>query len=101
MVYEMNTIGKSAFWLGVARLSSGLRLGEEPGVVVSVEYSSRTLSRCWQLCRKCTIPTTSKHSPPWIRRRHQRSVTDIPEKGRKALSQGEPENQRNASSHPL
>ena len=30
MVYEMNTIGKSAFWLGVARLSSGLRLGEEP-----------------------------------------------------------------------
>ena len=30
MVYEMNTIGKSAFWLGVARLSSGLKLGEEP-----------------------------------------------------------------------
>src|SRR5229473_5641061 len=30
MVYEMNTIGKSAFWLGVARLSPGLRLGEEP-----------------------------------------------------------------------
>jgi hypothetical protein len=26
-------------------------------VVVSVEYSSRTLPRCWQLCRKCT------HSP--------------------------------------
>jgi len=25
-------------------------------VVVSVEYSSRTLPRCWQLCRKCTIP---------------------------------------------
>ena len=23
-------------------------------VVVSVEYSSRTLPRCWQLCRKCT-----------------------------------------------
>src|SRR6266704_250073 len=23
------------------------------GVVVSVEYSSRTLPRCWQLCRKC------------------------------------------------
>src|SRR5215831_5634415 len=22
-------------------------------VVVSVEYSSRTLPRCWQLCRKC------------------------------------------------
>jgi hypothetical protein len=30
MVYEMNTIGKSAFWLGVARLSSGLNDGEEP-----------------------------------------------------------------------
>ena len=26
----MNTIDKSAFWLGVARLSSGLKLGEEP-----------------------------------------------------------------------
>src|SRR2546429_2891596 len=24
-------------------------------VVVSVEYSSRTLPRCWQLCRKCTL----------------------------------------------
>ena len=30
MVYDMNTRGKSAFWLGVARLSSGLKLGEEP-----------------------------------------------------------------------
>ena len=30
MVYEMNTRDKSAFWLGVARLSSGLKLGEEP-----------------------------------------------------------------------
>ena len=30
MVYEMNTIDKSAFWLGVARLSSGLNDGEEP-----------------------------------------------------------------------
>src|SRR6266852_9296424 len=28
-------------------------------VVVSVEYSSRTLPRCWQLCRKCT------HSSLW------------------------------------
>src|SRR2546425_5836556 len=28
-------------------------------VVVSVEYSSRTLPRCWQLCRKC------KHAPLW------------------------------------
>src|ERR1043166_638184 len=25
-------------------------------VVVSVEYSSRTLPRCWQLCRKCKVP---------------------------------------------
>src|SRR6266700_4978040 len=26
---------------------------QSQGVVVSVEYSSRTLPRCWQLCRKC------------------------------------------------
>ena len=26
-------------------------------VVVSVEYSSRTLPRCWQLCRKCNDST--------------------------------------------
>src|SRR5215813_3890273 len=30
-------------------------------VVVSVEYSSRTLPRCWQLCRKCSKPNTSQH----------------------------------------
>ena len=30
-------------------------------VVVSVEYSSRTLPRCWQLCRKCSQPNTIQH----------------------------------------
>ena len=39
MVYEMNTIGKSAFWLGVARLSSGLRLGEEPNQGDNFEHN--------------------------------------------------------------
>ena len=42
MVYEMNTIGKSAFWLSVARLSSGLRLGEEP---LFTELIEETLDR--------------------------------------------------------
>ncbi len=30
MVCEMNTIGESAYWPGVARLRLGLKLGEEP-----------------------------------------------------------------------
>src|SRR5215472_17399414 len=33
-------------------------------VVVSVEYSSRTLPRCRQLCRKCSEPPVSQHIPP-------------------------------------
>jgi hypothetical protein len=41
MVYEMNTIGKSAFWLGVARLSSGLKLGEEPIIFKRHSFSFR------------------------------------------------------------
>src|SRR3989454_9608570 len=41
---------------------------QSQGVVVSVEYSSRTLPRCWQLCRKCTIPITSKYRAPRSRR---------------------------------
>src|SRR2546428_8960041 len=33
-------------------------------VVVSVEYSSRTLPRCWQLCRKCTFTAPFQCLPP-------------------------------------
>src|SRR2546425_10805060 len=33
------------------------------GVVVSVEYSSRTLPRCWQLCRKCTLAAVRQCVP--------------------------------------
>src|SRR5919197_2350558 len=33
------------------------------GAVVSVEYSSKTLPACWQLCRKCSKPTLSQHIP--------------------------------------
>src|SRR5256885_10814130 len=32
--------------------------------VVSVEYSSRTLPKSWQLCRKCSEPPVSQHIPP-------------------------------------
>src|ERR1043166_3289444 len=35
-------------------------------VVVSVEYSSRTLPRCWQLCRKCSEPLARQHIPPHV-----------------------------------
>src|SRR5439155_9467967 len=35
-------------------------------VVVSVEYSSRTLPRCWQLCRKCTDPAPGQHDARWV-----------------------------------
>ncbi len=42
-------------------------------VVVSVEYSSRTLPRCWQLCRKCTFTPLSKHCASRPRRRSEKS----------------------------
>jgi len=32
--------------------------------VVSVEYSSRTLPKSWQLCRKCKKPSLGQHIPP-------------------------------------
>ena len=54
-----------------------------------------------QLCRRSHFPTTSKHSPPWTGRRHQRSVTGIPKKSSKALPLGIRENQKDASHHPL
>src|SRR6266851_1947136 len=42
-------------------------------VVVSVEYSSRTLPRCWQLCRKCTLTPPCKHCASWSRSRSETS----------------------------
>jgi hypothetical protein len=54
MVYEMNTIGKSAFWLGVARLSSGPKLGEEPKKVFSP-----TLEKALTFLDDKLLPATS------------------------------------------
>src|SRR5262249_14413522 len=42
-------------------------------VVVSVEYSSRTLPRCWQLCRKCTLTPPGQHCASWSRSRSETS----------------------------
>src|SRR6266571_8380804 len=36
--------------------------------VVSVEYSSRTLPKSWQLCRKCNLPCPGQYGSGWIRK---------------------------------
>src|SRR5207248_10718282 len=52
------------------------------GAVVSVECSSSTLPKSWQLCRKCNLPTVGACGTGWdgkaVRRRRCRGTAQSP-----------------------